>query len=60
MIEAQGGENKTKYGDMLIKKWSLKLVEQYGSGYNISNLKRMRQFLYNNSKRCPAGAPIKY
>ncbi len=44
LIEAQGGENKTKYGDMLIKKWSIKLMEQYGKGYSTTNLKRMRQF----------------
>lgn len=37
LVEAQG-EERAKYGNSLIKKWSLKLVEQYGSGYNISNL----------------------
>ena len=38
LVEAQGGEERAKYGNSLIKKWSLKLVEQYGSGYNICNL----------------------
>ncbi len=44
LIEAQGGETRAKYGDNLIKKWSKKLVEQYGKGYSQKNLKRMRKF----------------
>ena len=44
LVEAQGGENKTKYGDMLIKKWSKKLMKDYGKGYSITNLKNMRKF----------------
>ena len=44
LVEAQGGENKTKYGDMLIKKWSKKLMEDYGKGYSFTNLKNMRKF----------------
>ena len=28
LVEAQGGEERAKYGNSLIKKWSLKLVEQ--------------------------------
>ncbi len=44
LVEAQGGENKTKYGDMLIKKWSIKLMEQYGKGYSTTHLKYMRKF----------------
>lgn len=44
LVEAQGGENKTKYGDMLIKKWSKKLMKDYGKGYCITNLKNMRKF----------------
>ncbi len=53
LVEAQGGENKTKYGDMLIKKWSIKLMKQYGKGYSTTNLKRMRQF-YIIQKGAPA------
>ena len=44
LVEAQGGEKKTKYGDMLIKKWSKKLMKDYGKGYSITNLKNMRKF----------------
>ena len=43
LIEAQGGEEKAKYGDGLIKKWSEKLTKEYGKGYDISNMKRMRK-----------------
>lgn len=44
LVEAQGGENKTTYGDMLIKKWSIKLMEQFGRGYSTTHLKYMRKF----------------
>ena len=43
LIKAQGGEEKAKYGDGLIKKWSEKLTKEYGKGYDISNMKRMRK-----------------
>ena len=41
---AQGGEERTKYGDGLIKEYSKKLSEELGEKYNITTLKRMRQF----------------
>ena len=44
LIEAQGGEDRTKYGDSLIKEYSLKLSQKIGKKYNITTLKRMRQF----------------
>ena len=43
IVEAQGGEKYAKYGNELIKKWSIKLTEQYGKGYNASNLRKFRQ-----------------
>ena len=43
IVEAQGGEESAKYGNGLIKKWSKVLTELYGKGYDVSNLKRMRQ-----------------
>ena len=43
LIEAQDGEEKAKYGDGLIKKWSSELSREYGKGYNLTNLKNMRQ-----------------
>ena len=37
-------KKRAKYGNELIKNWSKRLVEQYGKGYDSSNLRRMRQF----------------
>lgn len=44
IVEAQGGLNRAKYGNELIKKWSIQLTQAYGKGYNDTNLKRFRQF----------------
>ena len=44
IVDAQGGKEKAKYGNELIKKWSEKLTQEYGKGYDYSNLKRFRQF----------------
>ncbi len=44
IVDAQGGERRAKYGNGLIKEWSNILTKEYGKGYDISNLKRMRQF----------------
>ena len=54
LIEAQGGEERAKYGNGLIKEWSIELTEKYGKGYNSSNLKRFRQFYMYFKK----GAPV--
>ncbi len=43
LIKAQGGEKRAKYGDGLIKKWSKRLVLEYGKGYDYTNLSRMRK-----------------
>lgn len=44
IVEAQGGETRAKYGNRLIKEWSIKLTEKYGKGYNYINLTRFRNF----------------
>ncbi len=44
IVEAQGGEARAKYGNKLIKEYSERLTNELGKGYDISNLKRMRQF----------------
>ena len=44
IVEAQGGSTRAKYGNELIKKWSVKLTETYVKGYNYMNLSRFRQF----------------
>ena len=44
IVEAQGGETRAKYGNKLIKEYSEKLTKELGKGYNVTNLKGMRQF----------------
>ena len=44
IVEAQGGKEKAKYGDELLKKWAEKLTKEYGKGYDYSNLRRFRKF----------------
>ena len=44
LIEAQGGEERAKYGDGLIKEFSKKLTNELGKKYDVTTLKRMRQF----------------
>lgn len=46
LIEAQGGEERAKYGDNLIKEYSIRLTNELGKGYTTSALKRMRLYLY--------------
>ena len=43
IVEAQGGKEKAKYGNELIKTWSAKLTKEYGKGYDYTNLSRFRQ-----------------
>ena len=50
IVEAQGGEKRAKYGNKLIKEYSAKLTKELGKGYNITNLKNMRQFYLKISK----------
>ena len=58
LIEAQGGEERAKYGNELIKEWSKELTEKYGKGYNSSNLKRFRQFYICFKKGAPLGRQL--
>lgn len=44
LVDAQGGEKRAKYGNELIKKWSIIFSKYYGNNYNYTNLKRYRQF----------------
>ena len=53
LIEAQRGEDRAKYGDSLIKEYSLKLSQEIGKKYNITTLKRMRQFYLMIEKGAP-------
>jgi len=44
LIEAQGGEDRAKYGDRLIKEYSERLYNELGKKYDITTLKRYSQF----------------
>ena len=44
LVEAQGGEERAKYGDGLIKEYSKRLTSELRKGYSTRNLKYMRNF----------------
>ena len=46
LIEAQGGEERAKYGDNLIKEYSKKLTKDLNKSYSITSLKYMVNFIY--------------
>ena len=55
LIEAQGGEERAKYGDGLIKEYSKRLTNDLGKGYSERNLKNMRKFyLFQKRQALPA------
>ena len=55
LIEAQGGEDRAKYGDGLIKEYSEKLTKDLGKKYSITLLKYMRMFyLFVEKSQPPA------
>lgn len=51
IVDKQGGIEKAKYGEGLIKKLSVKLTEEFGKGFSMQNLRRMRQFYLCYQKR---------
>ncbi len=53
IVEAQGGSSIAKYGNELIKEWSVNLTQNYGKGYNYTNLSRFRQFYLLFPKLAP-------
>ena len=44
LIEAQGGEDRARYGNKLIKEYSERLTKELGKGYSSTNLKNMRKY----------------
>ena len=44
IVDAQGGEERAKYGDGLIKKISNRLTNDLGKGYSTRSLKLMRKY----------------
>ena len=56
MVDAQGKDERAKYGDRLIKKFSTRLTKELGKGFDTTSLKRMRQFYLLIQK----GAPMEH
>ena len=50
LIEAQGGEERAKYGDKLSKEYSKRLTNEIGKGYSTRNLKYIRKFYLDDNK----------
>jgi len=48
--EEQGGENRAKYGQFLLSELSIKLTEEFGKGFSVTNIKQMRSFYLIYSK----------
>ena len=44
IVEAQGGKERAAYGDDLIKRISKRLTQEFGKGFDPSNLRNMRAF----------------
>ena len=51
LIEAQGGEDRAKYGDGLIKEYSERLTRELGKGYSTRSLKKYEKVLFIVRKR---------
>ena len=59
LVEAQGGEEKAKYGNELMKEYSKKLTNELGKGYSVRMLQKMRQFYLLTQKWPPLAAKFK-
>ena len=46
LIKAQGGEDRAKYRDGLIKEYSKRLTKELGKRYSVTKLKYMRKFYF--------------
>ena len=44
LVEAQGGEERAKYGNGIIKEYSKRLTSELGKGYTVTRLVYMRSF----------------
>ncbi|MDO9523475.1 MAG: PDDEXK nuclease domain-containing protein [Methanocorpusculum sp.] len=44
VVEASGGKERAEYGEGLLKYLSKRLTAEFGKGFDVSNLRHMRQF----------------
>ena len=55
IVDAQGGTERAKYGDELIKKISKRLTKEIGKGYSTRSLKYMRKlYLFQKGQQVAA------
>ena len=59
LVEAQGEEERAKYGDGLIKEYSKRLTSELGKGYTVTRLKYMRTFFEVVKKSPPLADQFK-
>ncbi len=59
IVEAQGGEERAKYGDGLIRKFSKRLTKELNKGYSYRSLNLMRKF-YLFQKVQPVAAQLSW
>ena len=50
IVDKQGGEDRTKYGNGLIEELSIQLSKDFGKWYTITNLKYMWMFFKTSPK----------
>ena len=60
LVEAQGGEERAKYGNGLIKEYSKRLTSELGKGYSVRSLTDMRTFYFFCQKRQSLIAEFKF
>ena len=60
LILAQGGKERAKYGDGLIKEYSERLTLELGKGYSTRSLKDMRRFYLFYEKGQPVVAQLSW
>ena len=60
LVEAQGGEERAKYGNKLIEKYSRRLSKELGKGYSTRNLKRMRKYFLFTQKGTTVSAQLQW
>ena len=59
LVEAQGGEERAKYGNSLIKEYSKMLITELGKGYSVRSLTNMRTLFIFSQKWQPVAAEFK-
>lgn len=50
IIEEQGGNEKTEYGTGLLKELSKQMIQDFGKGFTVANLKKYEAALFDISK----------